>query len=124
MKKIYIKYLILIILIIIQGTILIASNKKEEKKKFNDAVKVSINNDKDINEVFNDFKKLNGVIINSINDENGIKVNIDFEGDIKSVERFLENIIEYCISDYEIRYQDEKFLLKLLLQEYKNKKNI
>lgn len=124
MKKIYIKYLILVMLVIIQGTILIASSKKEEKKNFNDAVKVSISDNKDINEVFNDFKKLNGVKINNIDNENGIKVNIDFEGDKKSVIGFLDNIIEYCILDYEIKYQDEKFLLKLLLQEYKNKENI
>lgn len=124
MKKIYIKYLILIILVIIQGTILIASSKKEEKKNFNDAVKVSINKNKDINEVFSDFKKIDGVKINNINDEDGIKVNIDFEGDKKSVIEFLGNLMEYCITDYEIKYQDDKFLLKLLLQEYKNKENI
>lgn len=124
MRKIYIKYLILIILVIIQGIILISSNKKEEKEYFNDSVNVSVSSNKDINEVFNDFKKLNGVKINNINNENRVEVSVDFEGDKKAVIEFLDNIIEYCIADYEIKYQDEKFLLKLLFEEYKNKENI
>lgn len=125
MKKTYIKYIILIILLVIQGSILISSEKKEEKKNFIDAVKVSSNEStKDINEIFNDFKKINGVKINSIDNEDGIKINITFEGNKSDVSTFMDNILEYCISEYEISYQNEKFLLKLLLQEYKNKENI
>ncbi|MGG7077676.1 hypothetical protein [Clostridium sardiniense] len=124
MKKTYIKYIILIILLVIQGSILISSEKKEEKKNFIDAVKVSSNERKDINEIFNDFKKINGVKINSIDNEDGIKINITFEGNKSDVSTFMDNILGYCISEYEISYQNEKFLLKLLLQEYKNKENI
>lgn len=125
MKKTYIKYIILIILLVIQGSILISSEKKEEKKNYIDAVKVSSNESiKDINEIFNDFKKINGVKINSIDNEDGIKINITFEGKKSDVSTFMDNILGYCISEYEISYQNEKFLLKLLLQEYKNKENI
>ena len=99
MKKLYIKHILLVMLMIIQIFIFSTYNKDKENA--------------DIYKVFNDFKGIKGVKINSISNEDKTKIDIDFKGDKKNLIKFMDNIYEYNVSDYEIRYENEKFLLNL-----------
>ena len=113
MKKLYIKHILLVMLMIIQIFIFSTYNKdKENADIYKENVKVSYEK-KDIDKVFNDFKGIKGVKINSISNEDKTKIDIDFKGNKKNLIKFMDNIYEYNVSDYEIRYENEKFLLKL-----------
>lgn len=116
MKKLYIKHTLLIILIIVQGIIWSSYNKKEQDIDSNENIIEYTYNKKDIDKVFNDFKNIKGVKINSIDNEDKTKIDIDFKGDKKSLIAFINNIKEYNISDYEIKYENKRFLLNLLLE--------
>lgn len=116
MKKMYIKHILLIIIIAIQGIFWVKYNEKEEKIVSNKNIIEYTNNKKDINKIFNDFKDIKGVTINSIDNENKTKINIDFRGDRKSLVEFLKNTKEYCVSDYEIKYENKKFSINLSLE--------
>lgn len=113
MKKFYIKHILLFILMIIQ--IVIFSSYSKDKEDITDDKNIikSSYEKKDIDKVFNDFKGIKGVKINSIFNEDKTKIDLDFKGDKKTLINFIDNIYEYNVSDYEIRYENEKFLLRL-----------
>lgn len=113
MKKLYIKHILLVILMIIQVLIFSTYNKDKEDIIADKNIIKSSYEKKDIDKVFNDFKGIKGVKINSISNEDKTKIDVDFKGDKKSLINFIDNIKGYNVSDYEIRYENKKFLLNL-----------
>ena len=121
MKKIYIRYLVLVVVLCLQGVMFISFSNKENKKDKEIFVDVSKEKqDKNINDIFNYFNNIEGVKINSIDNEEKISMDITVNGSKDRIIKFLKDIENYNVTNYNISYVDKKFCLNLTVLGYKN----
>ncbi|MDQ0149272.1 hypothetical protein ACFO6R_06640 [Eubacterium multiforme] len=121
MKKIYIKYLVLIVILFLQGIVFLSFSNKEEE--FHNKYSVDVSNeykDKNINDIFNYFNNIKGAEINSINNEEDFSMEVTMKGNKNRIVKFLKEIEDYNVINYNINYMDEKFCLKVTVLGYKN----
>lgn len=121
MKKIYIKYLVLIVILFLQGIVFLSFSNKEEE--FYNKYSVDVSNeykDKNINDIFNYFNNIKGAEINSINNEEDFSMEVTMKGNKNRIVKFLKEIEDYNVINYNINYMDEKFCLKVTVLGYKN----
>ncbi|WP_024615026.1 hypothetical protein [Clostridium sp. Ade.TY] len=124
MKKIYLKYLILIIILLFQGIIFVSSSKIDEKNYYDNAVSVYNGNIKTIDQIFNELTSIQGIIVNSIEGGKDVKASLTIEGNNEIVTKAMKEIKGYIISDYEIKYNNKNFIVKLNVEEYKFKRKL
>ena len=121
MKKIYIRYLVLVVVLCLQGVMFISFSNKENKKDKEVFVEVDKEKqDKNINDIFNYFSNIEGVKINSIDNEEKISMDITVNGSKDRIIKFLKDIENYNVTNYNISYVDKKFCLNLTVLGYKN----
>lgn len=121
MKKIYIRYLVLVAVLCLQGVMFISFSNKENKKDKEIFVEVDKEKqDKNINDIFNYFSNIEGVKINSIDNEEKISMDITVNGSKDRIIKFLKDIENYNVTNYNISYVDKKFCLNLTVLGYKN----
>lgn len=121
MKKIYIRYLVLVVVLCLQGVMFISFSNKENKKDKEIFVEVDKEKqDKNINDIFNYFSNIEGVKINSIDNEEKISMDITVNGSKDRIIKFLKDIENYNVTNYNISYVDKKFCLNLTVLGYKN----
>ncbi|MBP1889747.1 hypothetical protein J2Z53_001330 [Clostridium moniliforme] len=121
MKKIYVRYLVLVAVLCLQGMMFISFSNKENKKDKEIFVDVSKEKqDKNINDIFNYFNNIEGVKINSIDNEEKISMDITVNGSKDRIIKFLKDIENYNVTNYNISYVDKKFCLNLTVLGYKN----
>ena len=121
MKKIYVRYLVLVAVLCLQGMMFISFSNKENKKDKEIFVEVDKEKqDKNINDIFNYFSNIEGVKINSIDNEEKISMDITVNGSKDRIIKFLKDIENYDVTNYNISYVDKKFCLNLTVLGYKN----
>ncbi|MDO5039004.1 hypothetical protein [Clostridium sp.] len=124
MKKIYFKYISLIIMILIQGMFFVSSSKIDEKSYYDNAINVFNGDIKTINNVFNDLSNIKGLIVNNIEGTKNIKALVTIEGNKDVIIKAMKEIKGYIIKDYEVKYDNDNFNVKLNLEEYKFKRKL
>ena len=124
MKKIYFKYISLIIMILIQGIFFVSSSKIDEKSYYDNAINVFNGNIKTINNVFNDLSNIQGLIVNNIEGNKNIKALVTIEGNKDVIIKAMKEIKGYIIKDYEVKYDNNNFNVKLNIEEYKFKRKL
>ena len=124
MKKIYFKYISLIIMILIQGIFFVSSSKIDEKSYYDNAINVFNGNIKTINNVFNDLSNIQGLIVNNIEGNKNIKALVTIEGNKDVIIKAMKEIKGYIIKDYEVKYDNDNFNVKLNIEEYKFKRKL
>lgn len=124
MKKIYFKYISLIIMILIQGMFFVSSSKIDEKSYYDNAINVFNGNIKTINNVFNDLSNIQGLIVNNIEGNKNIKALVTIEGNKDVIIKAMKEIKGYIIKDYEVKYNNNNFNVKLNIEEYKFKRKL
>lgn len=124
MKKIYFKYISLIIMILIQGMFFVSSSKIDEKSYYDNAINVFNGNIKTINNVFNDLSNIQGLIVNNIEGTKNIKALVTIEGNKDVIIKAMKEIKGYIIKDYEVKYDNDNFNVKLNIEEYKFKRKL
>ena len=124
MKKIYFKYISLIIMILIQGMFFVSSSKIDEKSYYDNAINVFNGDIKTINNVFNDLSNIQGLIVNNIEGNKNIKALVTIEGNKDVIIKAMKEIKGYIIKDYEVKYDNNNFNVKLNLEEYKFKRKL
>ena len=121
MKKIYIRYLVLVVVLCLQGVMFISFSNKENKKDKEVFVEVDKEKqDKNINDIFNYFSNIEGVKINSIDNEEKVSMDITVNGSKDRIIKFLKDIENYNVTNYNISYVDKNFCLNLTVLGYKN----
>lgn len=124
MKKIYFKYISLIIMILIQGIFFVSSSKIDEKSYYDNAINVFNGDIKTIDNVFNDLSNIKGLIVNNIEGNKNIKALVTIEGNKDVIIKAMKEIKGYIIKDYEIKYDNDNFNVKLNIEEYKFKRKL
>lgn len=124
MKKIYFKYISLIIMILIQGMFFVSSSKIDEKSYYDNAINVFNGDIKTIDNVFNDLSNIQGLIVNNIEGNKNIKALVTIEGNKDVIIKAMKEIKGYIIKDYEVKYDNNNFNVKLNLEEYKFKRKL
>lgn len=124
MKKIYFKYISLIIMILIQGMFFVSSSKIDEKSYYDNAINVFNGDIKTIDNVFNDLSNIQGLIVNNIEGNKNIKALVTIEGNKDVIIKAMKEIKGYIIKDYEVKYDNDNFNVKLNLEEYKFKRKL
>lgn len=124
MKKIYFKYISLIIMILIQGIFFVSSSKIDEKSYYDNAINVFNGDIKTIDNVFNDLSNIQGLIVNNIEGNKNIKALVTIEGNKDVIIKAMKEIKGYIIKDYEIKYDNDNFNVKLNIEEYKFKRKL
>lgn len=124
MKKIYFKYISLIIMILIQGMFFVSSSKIDEKSYYDNAINVFNGDIKTINNVFNDLSNIKGLIVNNIEGTKNIKALVTIEGNKDVIIKAMKEIKGYIIKDYEVKYDNDNFNVKLNIEEYKFKRKL
>lgn len=124
MKKIYFKYISLIIMILIQGIFFVSSSKIDEKSYYDNAINVFNGDIKTIDNVFNDLSNIKGLIVNNIEGNKNIKALVTIEGNKDVIIKAMKEIKGYIIKDYEVKYDNDNFNVKLNIEEYKFKRKL
>ena len=124
MKKIYFKYISLIIMILIQGMFFVSSSKIDEKSYYDNAINVFNGDIKTIDNVFNDLSNIQGLIVNNIEGNKNIKALVTIEGNKDVIIKAMKEIKGYIIKDYEVKYDNDNFNVKLNIEEYKFKRKL
>lgn len=124
MKKIYFKYISLIIMILIQGMFFVSSSKIDEKSYYDNAINVFNGDIKTIDNVFNDLSNIQGLIVNNIEGTKNIKALVTIEGNKDVIIKAMKEIKGYIIKDYEVKYDNDNFNVKLNIEEYKFKRKL
>ena len=124
MKKICFKYISLIIIILIQGIFFVSSSKIDEKNYYDNAINVFNGDIKTIDNVFNDLSNIQGLIVNNIEGNKNIKALVTIEGNKDVIIKAMKEIKGYIIKDYEVKYDNNNFNVKLNLEEYKFKRKL
>ncbi len=124
MKKIYFKYISLIIMILIQGMFFVSSSKIDEKSYYENAINVFNGDIKTIDNVFNDLSNIKGLTVNNIEGAKNIKALVTIEGNKDVIIKAMKEIKGYIIKDYEVKYDNDNFNIKLNIEEYKFKRKL